>query len=284
MYVWCINSRIDWVAKYLLKTSWNSNTWYAFQESIFDIFPKRNKYYLHLQFTNNLLLHYILAIRVHIWSACMRSFSRSTVRCALRFGLIFFFVCWVSWCFCNIKSICSMNRNSVLLLVSFNSTWQWMKASDQRLKWDPKGGEWVRVRERDRGRTAQGEFDYLRAVASVTNKYISLIFPVQRYTLCMMNCGKPLTKITLNYVGINPILLNKSDELCAKHSGNEVARSMAEKWVKKIGWWTFTKAFRCCVCSLEKRISYFKPIQKLWENTMSSLCSSRFYWTKTKRF
>lgn len=146
MYVWCINSRIDWVAKYLLKTSWNSNTWYAFQESIFDIFPKRNKYYLHLQFTNNLLLHYILAIRVHIWSACMRSFSRSTVRCALRFGLIFFFVCWVSWCFCNIKSICSMNRNSVLLLVSFNSTWQWMKASDQRLKWDPKGGEWVRER------------------------------------------------------------------------------------------------------------------------------------------
>lgn len=201
MYVWCINSRIDWVAKYLLKTSWNSNTWYAFQESIFDIFPKRNKYYLHLQFTNNLLLHYILAIRVHIWSACMRSFSRSTVRCALRFGLIFFFVCWVSWCFCNIKSICSMNRNSVLLLVSFNSTWQWMKASDQRLKWDPKGGEWVRVRERDRGRTAQGEFDYLRAVASVTNKYISLIFPVQRYTLCMMNCGKPLTKITLKLCG-----------------------------------------------------------------------------------
>lgn len=93
MYVCCINSRIDWVAKYLLKTSWNSNTWYAFQESIFDIFPKRNKYYLHLQFTNNLLVHYILAIRVHIWSACMRSFSRSTVRCALRFGLIFFFVC-----------------------------------------------------------------------------------------------------------------------------------------------------------------------------------------------
>lgn len=214
--------------------------------------------------------------------AFVQSFNRSL--CVAFWFDLFFCVCWVSWCFCNIKSICSMNRNSVLLLVSFNSTWQWMKASDQRLKWDPKGGEWVRVRERDRGRTAQGEFDYLRAVASVTNKYISLIFPVQRYTLCMMNCGKPLTKITLNYVGINPILLNKSDELCAKHSGNEVARSMAEKWVKKIGWWTFTKAFRCCVCSLEKRISYFKPIQKLWENTMSSLCSSRFYWTKTKRF
>lgn len=131
--------------------------------------------------------------------AFVQSFNRSL--CVAFWFDLFFCVCWVSWCFCNIKSICSMNRNSVLLLVSFNSTWQWMKASDQRLKWDPKGGEWVRVRERDRGRTAQGEFDYLRAVASVTNKYISLIFPVQRYTLCMMNCGKPLTKITLKLCG-----------------------------------------------------------------------------------
>lgn len=40
VYIWCINSRIDWVAKYLLKTSWNSKHMICIPEEHFRHIPQ----------------------------------------------------------------------------------------------------------------------------------------------------------------------------------------------------------------------------------------------------